>query len=76
MLMVNNPPRDSLPWQVMFSVICGMMRYPPECFWQMTFREYWAVVNGGCGEYPMDGGAPSKEDIARLMIRFPDRARP
>lgn len=50
----------------------GVLRLPPSHFWSMTPRELAAASLGAFGP-PPSRSAPSRVDLTRLMLRFPDR---
>lgn len=50
----------------------GLLRLPPAHFWSMTPRELSAALEGVLGP-DTTPGLPSRTDLDRLMLRFPDR---
>lgn len=50
----------------------GLLRLEPKAFWAMTPRELEAALRGLFGPRGSDG-PPSRGDLARMMVEFPDR---
>lgn len=48
----------------------GVLRLSPQAFWSMTPRELNCALEALCGG---GAGAPGRNDLDRLMERFPDR---
>jgi uncharacterized phage protein (TIGR02216 family) len=48
----------------------GCLRWSPQAFWRATPRELAAAARGWRGGEP--AGAPTAQDLARLMQAFPD----
>lgn len=61
-----------MPWRRWLSFGLGVLRWPPDVLWRATPRELAAAARGIHGEPPT---APlARDDLARLMARFPDHA--
>ena len=50
----------------------GLLRLSPTAFWSMTPRELAAALRAVLGD-PAAALPPSRNDLAALMRRFPDR---
>jgi uncharacterized phage protein (TIGR02216 family) len=50
----------------------GVLGLEPKAFWAMTPKELEAAIRGRVGPAWADA-PPSKDDVAALMSRFPDR---
>jgi uncharacterized phage protein (TIGR02216 family) len=50
----------------------GILRLSPQAFWSMTPREFAHAV----GWLAPRSGLPARGDLAALMSRFPDAAKP
>ena len=53
----------------------GLLKLSPQAFWAMTPREIAAAIRALTGR-PASIAAPSRQDLAGLMLRFPDREGP
>ncbi len=60
-----------LPWGALMRLGLGALRLSAEAFWAMTPRELAAAA--GLTGAPMTIG---RDDLATLMTRYPDAARP
>ncbi|MEI9900815.1 MAG: phage tail assembly chaperone [Hyphomicrobium sp.] len=49
----------------------GVLALSPAAFWAMTPRELAAAMRGRLG--PPPAGPPSRNDLATLIARYPDR---
>lgn len=50
----------------------GVLGLAPAVFWAMTPREFDAALRGRLGG-SREAAAPSRADLAALMLRFPDK---
>lgn len=53
----------------------GMLGLTPRAFWAMTPHELDAALRGRAGVFGAGGDAPTNNDLAELMRRFPDLER-
>ncbi|MCV0348791.1 rcc01693 family protein [Nitratireductor sp.] len=58
------------PWSDVMGFAFGVLRLSPDAFWSMTPRELNCALEALCGG---GAGAPARNDLDRLMERFPDR---
>lgn len=58
------------PFDEAMAVGLGVLRLAPDVFWRMTPRELNAAIAGATGRAFFE--APTRDDLAALMRRFPD----
>lgn len=56
------------PWAAVLHTGLCLLRMPPNTFWTMTPREFFAAAGG----LKPRGDAPTRTDLAGLMAHFPD----
>lgn len=61
----------AFPWAEAMSFGLGTLRLSPDEFWAMTPRELQAAMRGVLGPEPQKG-SPTREEMNRLLARFPD----
>ncbi|MGH6859934.1 MAG: rcc01693 family protein [Phyllobacterium sp.] len=61
---------EPFPWAAMMAAGFGLLRLSPLEFWAMTPRELNAAF-----PRPAANGAPTRDDLARLMRAFPDERK-
>jgi len=57
------------PWDEAIGFGLGVLRLPPDAFWQMTPRELALAIRAVTGR---SGAPPAREAFDELMKRFPD----
>jgi uncharacterized phage protein (TIGR02216 family) len=57
----------------MMAMGLGTLRLPPSSFWSMTPRELTAAMHPLTAIHT-PSGPPSRNDLAAMMMRFPDAA--
>lgn len=62
-----------MPWQDWMELALGKMQIQPNVFWDMSFQEFYAAING-FAEFHSGGKPPpmSKGELEDLMERYPD----
>lgn len=65
---------DTLPWREIIAAALGVLRYPPEMFWQMTPKEFIWAMRGATGA-PAGLENVSREELRRMLLLYPDGGR-
>lgn len=66
-------------WQKLMEIGMGVLRIPPDQFWQMTMPEFKAAFDGylislGTNKGELSAMLPlSKEELVALQQKFPDK---
>ena len=63
--------REPFAWSQAMAFGLGVLKLPPAVFWAMTPHELRAALIGHYGRR-LPQAAPSRDDLASLMARFPD----
>lgn len=59
-------------WERLMALGLGTLRLPPDVFWAMTPPEFRAALTGA-GLIAEGAGAMSRDALADLMQRYPDK---
>lgn len=60
-------------WPALMALGLGVLRLPPQTFWQMTPREFSAALHGAIGH--ISAPPMNMAEFSNLAARFPDEDR-
>ena len=66
-------PETSLPWAHLMRLGLGVLKLPPNQFWQTTLRELKCTIDGAMGKE--EGKLMPRETFEKLMTMFPDTSK-
>lgn len=63
---------ERFPWDRLMEIGLGVMRLPPERFWQMTLPEISAAARA---LNPQAARGIGRDELGALMARYPDQEK-